>query len=57
LFRLFVGKEDIRWGADYDGRFVWTFQISGAVPASYNGGYRQSYSRASASWKARSVRS
>lgn len=34
---------DIRWGEDYDGEFVWTFLISGSVPASHNGGYDKSY--------------
>lgn len=36
---------DIRWGEEYDGEFVWTFMISGSVPASHNGGYSRSYSR------------
>ena len=36
---------DVRWGEDYDGEFVWTFMISGSVPASHNGGYAASYSR------------
>lgn len=36
---------DVRWGEDYDGEFVWTFMISGSVPASHNGGYARSYSR------------
>jgi L-fucose isomerase-like protein len=36
---------DVRWGEDYDGEFVWTFMISGSVPASHNGGYSRSYSR------------
>ncbi|SCL23317.1 hypothetical protein GA0074692_1557 [Micromonospora pallida] len=35
---------DIRWGEDYDGRFVWVMEISGSVPASHNGGYDKSYS-------------
>jgi hypothetical protein len=35
---------DIRWGEDYDGQFVWVFEISGSVPASHNGGYDKSYS-------------
>jgi hypothetical protein len=35
---------DIRWGEEYDGRFVWVFEISGSVPASHNGGYDKSYS-------------
>lgn len=34
---------DIRWGEDYDGQFVWVFEISGSVPASHNGGYDRSY--------------
>jgi hypothetical protein len=36
---------DVRWGEDYGGEFVWTFMISGSVPASHNGGYDRSYSR------------
>ncbi len=35
---------DVRWGEDYDGEFVWVFEISGSVPASHNGGYDKSYS-------------
>ncbi|GAA3614998.1 L-fucose/L-arabinose isomerase family protein [Nonomuraea rosea] len=35
---------DVRWGEEYDGRFVWVFEISGAVPASHNGGYDRSWS-------------
>ncbi|MFE6960098.1 fucose isomerase [Streptomyces sp. NPDC057696] len=35
---------DIRWGQDYDGRFVWVFEISGSVPASHHGGYDKSWS-------------
>lgn len=35
---------DVRWGAEYDGEFVWVFEISGSVPASHNGGYDKSYS-------------
>jgi hypothetical protein len=35
---------DIRWGEEYDGRFVWVLEISGAVPASHNGGYGASWS-------------
>lgn len=35
---------DIRWGEEYDGDFVWVFEISGSVPASHNGGYESSYS-------------
>ncbi len=36
---------DVRWGEEYGGTFVWVFEISGAVPASHNGGYAQSYSK------------
>ena len=36
---------DIRWGEHWNGEFVWTFMISGAVPASHNGGYDRSYSK------------
>ncbi|MEV0582589.1 hypothetical protein [Nonomuraea sp. NPDC050310] len=35
---------DVRWGEEYDGRFVWVFEISGSVPASHNGGYHRSWS-------------
>ncbi|MFD0019876.1 fucose isomerase [Streptomyces sp. NPDC058382] len=35
---------DIRWGEEYDGRFVWVFEISGSVPASHHGGYDRSWS-------------
>ena len=35
---------DIRWGEDYDGQFVWVWEISGSVPASHNGGYDKSWS-------------
>jgi hypothetical protein len=35
---------DVRWGEEFDGEFVWTFMISGSVPASHNGGYDKSYS-------------
>jgi L-fucose isomerase-like protein len=35
---------DVRWGEQFEGEFVWTFMISGAVPASHNGGYQRSYS-------------
>ncbi len=36
---------DIRWGEQYGDNFVWVFEISGAVPASHNGGYDRSYSK------------
>lgn len=35
---------DVRWGDEYDGEFVWVFEISGSVPASHNGGYDKSWS-------------
>ncbi|CAH0146943.1 fucose isomerase [Microbacterium sp. Bi128] len=31
---------DVRWGEEYDGRFVWVYEISGSVPASHLGGWR-----------------
>jgi hypothetical protein len=31
---------DVRWGEDYDGRFVWVYEISGSVPPSHLGGYQ-----------------
>lgn len=34
---------DIRWGEEFGGEFVWVFEISGAVPASHNGGYDKSF--------------
>ena len=34
---------DIRWGETYGDEFVWVFEISGAVPASHNGGYDKSH--------------
>jgi len=31
---------DVRWGEEYDGQFVWVFEISGSVPPSHlTGGY------------------
>ncbi|MFC5213625.1 fucose isomerase [Streptomyces coerulescens] len=35
---------DVRWGEEYEGRFVWVWEISGSVPASHNGGYDKSWS-------------
>ncbi|MGM1018646.1 MAG: fucose isomerase [Actinomycetota bacterium] len=32
---------DVRWGEDYDGQFVWVYEISGSVPASHLGGWDQ----------------
>ncbi len=31
---------DVRWGEEYDGRFVWVYEISGSVPASHLGGWQ-----------------
>ncbi|WP_435748054.1 fucose isomerase [Microbacterium sp. PMB16] len=31
---------DVRWGEDYDGQFVWVYEISGSVPASHLGGWQ-----------------
>jgi hypothetical protein len=31
---------DVRWGEDYEGRFVWVYEISGSVPGSHLGGWR-----------------
>ncbi|MEV6904652.1 fucose isomerase [Amycolatopsis sp. NPDC051372] len=31
---------DVRWGEDYDGRFVWVYEISGSVPGSHLGGWQ-----------------
>ena len=36
---------DVRWGEDFGDEFVWTFMISGSVPASHNGGYDRCYGR------------
>jgi len=30
---------DVRWGEEYDGHFVWVYEISGSVPASHLGGW------------------
>ncbi|WP_040167422.1 fucose isomerase [Microbacterium gorillae] len=30
---------DVRWGEEYDGRFVWVYEISGSVPGSHLGGW------------------
>ncbi|MFF2631490.1 fucose isomerase [Microbacterium sp. NPDC058021] len=32
---------DVRWGEEYDGQFVWVYEISGSVPASHLGGWDQ----------------
>lgn len=31
---------DVRWGEEYDGEFVWVYEISGSVPASHLGGWQ-----------------
>ncbi|MGO4341190.1 fucose isomerase [Pedococcus sp. 2YAF34] len=32
---------DVRWGEEYDGRFVWVFEISGSLPAGHlDGGWK-----------------
>jgi len=32
---------DVRWGEDFDGQFVWVYEISGSVPPSHlEGGYK-----------------
>lgn len=35
---------DVRWGDDYQGEFVWVFEISGSAPAAHYGGYDKAYS-------------
>ncbi|WP_206475646.1 fucose isomerase [Microbacterium sp. KRD172] len=30
---------DVRWGEEFDGQFVWAYEISGSVPASHLGGW------------------
>lgn len=30
---------DVRWGEEFEGRFVWVYEISGSVPASHLGGW------------------
>ena len=39
---------DVRWGEDYDGEFVWVFEISGSVPAVALRRLRQEHSDAPA---------
>ncbi|WP_233437821.1 fucose isomerase [Agromyces laixinhei] len=31
---------DVRWGEEYDGEFVWVYEISGSVPASHLDGWQ-----------------
>lgn len=35
---------DVRWGDEYQGEFVWVFEISGSAPAAHYGGYDKAYS-------------
>ncbi|MDR1186852.1 MAG: hypothetical protein LBK95_05265 [Bifidobacteriaceae bacterium] len=30
---------DVRWGEEFEGKFVWVYEISGSVPASHLGGW------------------
>lgn len=32
---------DVRWGREYDGRFIWVLLISGAAPPAHFGGWKQ----------------
>lgn len=32
---------DIRWGREYDGKFIWVFLISGAAPPAHFGGWKK----------------
>lgn len=32
---------DVRWGEDFNGQFVWVYEISGSVPASHLGGWNK----------------
>jgi hypothetical protein len=32
---------DVRWGEEFDGEFVWVYEISGSVPASHLGGWHR----------------
>ncbi len=32
---------DVRWGREYDGKFVWVFLISGAAPPAHFGGWKK----------------
>jgi hypothetical protein len=31
---------DIRWGREYDGKFIWVFEISGGAPPAHFGGWQ-----------------
>jgi L-fucose isomerase-like protein len=32
---------DVRWGREYDGKFVWVFEISGGAPPAHFGGWKK----------------
>jgi L-fucose isomerase-like protein len=32
---------DVRWGRDYEGRFIWVFEISGGAPPAHFGGWNK----------------
>lgn len=34
---------DVRWGREYDGKFVWVFLISGAAPPAHFGGWNKTH--------------
>ena len=34
---------DVRWGDDWEGRFVWLFLISGGAPAAHFGGWKKAH--------------
>ena len=34
---------DVRWGREYDGKFVWVFEISGAAPPAHFGGWKHAH--------------
>jgi hypothetical protein len=35
---------DVRWGREFDGKFVWVFLISGAAPPAHYGGWKKDQS-------------
>ncbi|NLO33766.1 MAG: hypothetical protein GX117_10490 [Candidatus Hydrogenedentes bacterium] len=34
---------DVRWGGEYDGKFVWVFMISGGAPPAHFGGWKKTF--------------
>jgi len=34
---------DVRWGGEYDGKFVWVFMISGGAPPAHFGGWKNTH--------------